>query len=147
MVSVYTWSLFTVPQIITCKGRSVLQHEAIGLSNKPTWHCDQHHQSTSYQIMIKRWLFIFHIFPLTVGTRLFKQTIICSVLVCNNIKHSLITRKSCKIQLKWSGVALLVLHWIPFLEHFLFELYTRVLRLRIKGIVGTRPTTDGERLF
>ena len=55
---------------------------------------------SSYQIMIKKWSFIFHIFPLTVGTRLFKQTIICSVLVCNNIKHSLITRKVARFSLR-----------------------------------------------
>ena len=54
---------------------------------------------SSYQIMIKKWSVIFHIFPLTVGTRLFKQTIICSVLVCNSIKHSLITRKVARFSL------------------------------------------------
>ena len=107
IASVYTWTLFTVPQSVPCTGRSVPQHKAIWISHKPTWQCDQRHWSTFYQIMSKKWLFYISNLPTNGRHKYsFKPTIICSVLVCNNIMYLLITRKSCKIQLKLSGVAL-----------------------------------------
>ena len=98
IASGYTWTLFTAPQIVTMHrkvsatawGDRIPSQANLALINIII---------NIYQIMIKRWSFIFHIFPPTVGTRLFKQTIICSVLVCNSIKHSLITRKVARFSL------------------------------------------------
>ena len=98
LVSVYTWSLFTAPQIVTMYRKvsaSARGDKNQSQANLALWSTSTINIFLDHDYM---WLFIFLIFPLTVGTSIHpNQPSLVHLSVCNNIKYILITRKNFKI--------------------------------------------------